>query len=188
MRWTRDAILTCTTAWLFAGSTHAQDSVPINSKWLSDRVLVTWACDYFQGTNMAVVVTDSGLLIIDTGLSPSTVRRQRSLVEQEIVARVFARSTLDTEARRGVSLRIEVEESRDLLDAVVIMWINLHIARGTEHVHENHRNPCIGCNRCHIRIETKGADIVDDGRPCIECPVCHTGFIGIDADGNGEGI
>ncbi|MGD8727353.1 MAG: MBL fold metallo-hydrolase [Gemmatimonadales bacterium] len=84
MRWTRHAILTCTTAWLFAGSTHAQDSVPINSKWLSDRVLVTWACDYFQGTNMAVVVTDSGLLIIDTGLSPSTVRRQRSLVEQEL--------------------------------------------------------------------------------------------------------
>jgi cyclase len=63
---------------------HAQTEIPINSRRLSDRVLLTWACDYFQGTNMAVVVTAQGLLIIDTGLSPSTVRRQRELIEQEL--------------------------------------------------------------------------------------------------------
>jgi len=63
---------------------QAQDQIKINSKWLGNRVLITWACDYFQGTNMAVVVTDEGLLLIDTGLSPSTVRRQRDLVEQEL--------------------------------------------------------------------------------------------------------
>ncbi len=62
----------------------AQDEVKINSTWLGDRVLLTWACDHFQGTNMAVVVTDQGLVIIDTGLSPSTVRRQRTLVEREL--------------------------------------------------------------------------------------------------------
>jgi glyoxylase-like metal-dependent hydrolase (beta-lactamase superfamily II) len=33
---------------------------------------------------MAVVVTEEGLVIIDTGLSPSTVRRQRDLVEREL--------------------------------------------------------------------------------------------------------
>ena len=62
----------------------AQDQIKINSRRLSDRVLLTWACDYFQGTNMAVVITDEGLVIIDTGLSPSTVRRQRELIEREL--------------------------------------------------------------------------------------------------------
>jgi glyoxylase-like metal-dependent hydrolase (beta-lactamase superfamily II) len=63
---------------------QAQEEIPINLERLSDRVLVTWACDYFQGTNMAVIVTDDGLVVIDTGLSPSTVRRQRARVEEEL--------------------------------------------------------------------------------------------------------
>jgi len=61
-----------------------QDAVPINHRWVGDQILVTWACDYFQGTNMAVVVSDSGLVVIDTGLSPTTVRRQREWVEEEL--------------------------------------------------------------------------------------------------------
>ena len=81
---TRYMVLTCAVASLLATPARSQDTIPINSKWLSDRVLVTWACDYFQGTNMAVVVTAQGLLIIDTGLSPSTVRRQRALVERAL--------------------------------------------------------------------------------------------------------
>ena len=63
---------------------HAQDPLPINHRWVGDRILVTWACDYFQGTNMAVVVSDSGLVVIDTGLSPTTVRRQREWIEGEL--------------------------------------------------------------------------------------------------------
>ena len=63
---------------------QAQDQIKINSERLSDRVLLTWGCDYFQGTNMAAVATQQGLVIIDTGLSPSTVRRQRDLVEREL--------------------------------------------------------------------------------------------------------
>ncbi len=66
---------------LLATPAPAQEQVTINSKWIGGHVLLTWACDHFQGTNMAVVVTDEGLVIIDTGLSPSTVRRQRELVE-----------------------------------------------------------------------------------------------------------
>ena len=69
---------------LFAAPAQTQDQIPINSKWLSDRVLVTWACDYFQGTNMVVVVIEQGLVIIDTGLSPTTVQRQRQLIETEL--------------------------------------------------------------------------------------------------------
>jgi glyoxylase-like metal-dependent hydrolase (beta-lactamase superfamily II) len=61
-----------------------QEEVKINQRWLSERVLLTWACDHFQGTNMAVLVTDQGLVVIDTGLSPTTVRRQRELVEGEL--------------------------------------------------------------------------------------------------------
>lgn len=65
-------------------ASHGQEEIPLNLKRLSDRVLVTWACDYFQGTNMAVVTTAEGLVVIDTGLSPSTVARQRVLVEEEL--------------------------------------------------------------------------------------------------------
>lgn len=71
-------------AMLPAIPAQAQDQLNINSKRLSDRVLLTWACDHFQGTNMAVVVTEQGLVVIDAGLSPSTVRRQRELVEREL--------------------------------------------------------------------------------------------------------
>ncbi len=80
----RYALLSCTLMSLHVAPAEAQDPIKINSERLSDRVLLTWACDYFQGTNMAVVVTQDGLVIIDTGLSPSTVRRQRDLVEREL--------------------------------------------------------------------------------------------------------
>jgi glyoxylase-like metal-dependent hydrolase (beta-lactamase superfamily II) len=80
----RTGLLICALTLPAASPAATQDRVKINSKWLGDRVLLTWACDYFQGTNMAVVVTDQGLVIIDTGLSPSTVRRQRELVEREL--------------------------------------------------------------------------------------------------------
>lgn len=78
------AFLAFSLGLLHTPSVQAQNEIEINSKWLSDRVFLTWGCDYFQGTNMAVVVTDDGLVIIDTGLSPSTVRRQRKLVESEL--------------------------------------------------------------------------------------------------------
>lgn len=61
-----------------------QDEVKINTRRLSERVLVTWACDHFQGTNMAVLVSQEGLVLIDSGLSPTTVRRQREIIEQEL--------------------------------------------------------------------------------------------------------
>ncbi len=63
---------------------RGQDEIPINSRWLGERVFITWACDYFQGTNMAVLVSREGLVIIDTGLSPTMVRRQRALIEREL--------------------------------------------------------------------------------------------------------
>ncbi len=75
---------TCAAALLCGSPIRAQVEIPINSKRLGDRVLVTWACHHFQGTNMEVVETDEGLVIIDTGLSPTTVRRQRALVEREL--------------------------------------------------------------------------------------------------------
>jgi len=71
-------------ALLPATPAQAQDQIKINGKRLSDRVLLTWACDHFQGTNMAVVASEQGLVIIDTGLSPSTVQRQRELIEREL--------------------------------------------------------------------------------------------------------
>ncbi len=79
------SLLLGATLMLFPFSvTQGQEEVKINLRRVSDRVLVTWACDYFQGTNMAVIATDSGLVVIDTGLSPTTVRRQRELVEAEL--------------------------------------------------------------------------------------------------------
>jgi glyoxylase-like metal-dependent hydrolase (beta-lactamase superfamily II) len=78
------ALCACALTLLLSTPAPAQDQIKINSERLSDRVLVTWGCDYFQGTNMAVVATEQGLVIIDTGLSPSTVRRQRDLVEREL--------------------------------------------------------------------------------------------------------
>jgi glyoxylase-like metal-dependent hydrolase (beta-lactamase superfamily II) len=74
---------------LLAVPAQAQEQIKINRERLSDRVLITWGCDYFQGTNMAVVATEQGLVIIDTGLSPSTVRRQRDLVERELARSDF---------------------------------------------------------------------------------------------------
>ncbi len=64
--------------------TLGQDEIPINSRRLSERALLTWACDHFQGTNMIVLTTSEGLVVIDTGLSPTTVRRQRAMIEQEL--------------------------------------------------------------------------------------------------------
>ncbi|MFC1627694.1 MBL fold metallo-hydrolase [Gemmatimonadota bacterium] len=63
---------------------QAQEEIPVNSRRLSERTLLTWACDHFQGTNMIVLTTTEGLVVIDTGLSPTMVRRQRELVEQEL--------------------------------------------------------------------------------------------------------
>jgi glyoxylase-like metal-dependent hydrolase (beta-lactamase superfamily II) len=63
---------------------RGQDEVPINSLRINERVMVTWACDHFQGTNMAVLVSREGLVLVDTGLSPTTVRRQRELIEREL--------------------------------------------------------------------------------------------------------
>jgi glyoxylase-like metal-dependent hydrolase (beta-lactamase superfamily II) len=75
-------------AWVLATvpfhTLHAQDELKINLVELSDRVLVTWGCDHFQGTNMAVVVTEEGLVVIDTGLSSTTVRRQREAAEEHL--------------------------------------------------------------------------------------------------------
>ena len=80
----RFLLLALTPMLLPAASVDAQEDLEINHRWLGDRVLVTWACDHFQGTNMAVIVTAQGLVVIDTGLSPTTVRRQRELVEKEL--------------------------------------------------------------------------------------------------------
>jgi glyoxylase-like metal-dependent hydrolase (beta-lactamase superfamily II) len=85
----RQLLLACAVGVLPVAPTHAQDQVKINHRSLSDRVLVTWACDYFQGTNMAVITTAEGLVVIDTGLSPTTVRRQRDLVERLLGRRDF---------------------------------------------------------------------------------------------------
>jgi cyclase len=71
-------------AVLPTAAVDAQEEIKINMRWLGDRVLLTWGCDHFQGTHMAVVVTAEGLVVIDTGLSPTTVRRQRELVEKEL--------------------------------------------------------------------------------------------------------
>ncbi|MFC1529605.1 MBL fold metallo-hydrolase [Gemmatimonadota bacterium] len=67
-----------------AAPVRGQDEIPINSRRLSERILLTWACNHFQGTNMAVISTSEGLVVIDTGLSSTIVRRQRSLVEREL--------------------------------------------------------------------------------------------------------
>ncbi len=80
----RHVLFTYALALLCTTPAQAQDQIPINSKRLSDRVLLTWACDHFQGTNLAVIVTKQGLVVIDPGLSPSTVRRQRELIEREL--------------------------------------------------------------------------------------------------------
>ncbi|UCG87371.1 MAG: MBL fold metallo-hydrolase [Gemmatimonadota bacterium] len=133
----RSLLLVCTLSLLFAPSTLAQADIPINSKWLSDRVLVTWACNHFQGTNMAVVVTEQGLVIIDTGLSPSTVRRQRELIESELgrsdfryiinthmhndhafANEVFPDATVIAHQNSVVALEREVESIPELLERV----------------------------------------------------------------------
>ena len=69
---------------LMGAEAHGQEEVKLNTQRLSERVLLTWGCDYFQGTIMGVIVTEEGLVVIDTGLSPSTVGRQRELVEREL--------------------------------------------------------------------------------------------------------
>lgn len=99
--------LVCSLALFYAAPLKAQDEIKINSRWLGDRLLLTWACDYFQGTNMAVVVTEDGLVIIDTGLSPSTVRRQRELVERELGRRDF-RYLINTHMHNDHALANEV--------------------------------------------------------------------------------
>ena len=77
-------------ALLLAGTgTAAQEPVKLNLRRASERVVVTWGCDHFQGTSMIAIATDSGVVIIDTGLSTTTVRRQRELVERELGRRDF---------------------------------------------------------------------------------------------------
>lgn len=84
VRTLRCLLLASIPAVLPTAAVDAQDDIKINMRWLSDRVLLTWGCDHFQGTHMAVIVTAEGLVVIDTGLSPTTVRRQRELVERQL--------------------------------------------------------------------------------------------------------
>ena len=128
------ALLASTLALLYPPPARAQDQLEIYSKRLSDRVLLTWACHHFQGTNMAVVATDEGLVIIDTGLSPSTVRRQRDLVERELnrndfrylinthmhndhafANQVFPEATVVSHANGVAALQREVDLMPDLI-------------------------------------------------------------------------
>ncbi len=51
------ALLCSALTLLSIAPVRAQDHIKINSQRLSDRVLLTWACDSFQGTNMAIVAT-----------------------------------------------------------------------------------------------------------------------------------
>lgn len=127
-------LLASTLTLFYAPPVRAQDQLEIHSKRLSDRVLLTWACHYFQGTNMAVIATDEGLVIIDTGLSPSTVRRQRDLVERELgrddfrylinthmhndhafADQVFPEATVVSHANGVAALQREVELIPDLI-------------------------------------------------------------------------
>jgi glyoxylase-like metal-dependent hydrolase (beta-lactamase superfamily II) len=102
---------------LLALPLHAQDSVPVNSRWLGDHVLVTWSCNHFQGTNMAVIRTTDGLLIIDTGLSPSMVRRQRDLVEEEL-GRADFRYLINTHMHNDHAFANEVFPEAKVVGAV----------------------------------------------------------------------
>ncbi|MFC1545739.1 MBL fold metallo-hydrolase [Gemmatimonadota bacterium] len=79
-------IITWIAASLPAAPVRGQvpEDIPINSRRLSERALLTWACNHFQGTNMIVLTTSEGLVVIDTGLSPTMVRRQRTLIEREL--------------------------------------------------------------------------------------------------------
>ena len=77
-------VLLPSTLLLATAAVSAQDSIKLNLRRPRERVLLTWACDHFQGTTMGVIATDSGLVIIDTGLSTGTVARQRRLIGQEL--------------------------------------------------------------------------------------------------------
>ncbi|MFC1661826.1 MBL fold metallo-hydrolase [Gemmatimonadota bacterium] len=77
----RSLFLACSVTVAPGATADGQEEIKLNSEQLSERVLLSWGCDYFQGTNMAVIATQEGLVVIDTGLSPTTVRRQRELVE-----------------------------------------------------------------------------------------------------------
>ncbi|MEJ2679608.1 MAG: MBL fold metallo-hydrolase, partial [Gemmatimonadota bacterium] len=131
----RSPLLLALSLAVLAAGAAGQEELPLNARRLSDRVLVTWHCDHFQGTNMAVVATADGLVIIDTGLSPTLVRRQRSRVEAELgrsdfrylinthmhndhafANEVFPEATVLGPARAAAALKQEVARIPELLD------------------------------------------------------------------------
>ena len=72
------------------------------------------------------------------------------------------------------------------MDQIVIDRIDLHIPGGALNVHQNHGNTFPCRDPGHFWIEPEGADIVDDGRPGLQCLICHFSLTGVYANGDGN--
>ena len=61
---------------------HIEESELIKSFWLTDRILIVGTSE-MQMDMVAAVNTEKGIVIIDSGMSPSLTSKHRSLIEKE---------------------------------------------------------------------------------------------------------
>ncbi len=93
---------------------------------------------------------------------------------------------LSSETLGGGEIQPFPKEVPDFPQQVVVVRLALHIPGSALHVHQDHRRLKLGGQGGHIRVETQGADVIDQSGAGAEGGPGHRRLVGIDGDGDGD--
>lgn len=66
----------------FPAFSHTEESKGINSYWVSDRILIVGNGE-MQMDMVAAINTEKGIVIIDSGISPSLSAKHKAIIERD---------------------------------------------------------------------------------------------------------
>src|SRR3989337_4057306 len=72
------------------------------------------------------------------------------------------------------------EKMINILHDIVVCRIHLHIPWASEHVHQHHRGFILPCDIHHVRVESQGTHVIDDGCTGLYSQPGNFRLVGID--------